>query len=213
MQGHLNLNSSVPPISKERRSVLDHDAFFNLASDKDAEALYLEPGHVMFGDKGNQMIVATVGTGVLISLYDVDMHFGACGYVLLSDEILENFPNFDQADRKLLDAAFAPIENCIGEMKRNGAGKGRIRIRLNGGAQIKGDPLDKGTKNYVFVREYLTRKGLPIMNEDLGGHYVRRVHFFPKSGRSVRWMLRRDQDFDEIISTESVFQENIASGS
>jgi len=181
-----------------------------MASDKEADALYLEPGSVMFGDKGNQMIVATVGTGVLISLYDVDMHFGACGYVLLSDEILESFPHFDKADPKLLDEAFAPIENCIGEMKRNGAGKGRIRIRLNGGSQIKGDPTDKGTKNYVFVREYLTRKGLSVMNEDLGGHYVRRVHFFPTSGRSVRWMLRRDHDFDDILSAEAAFQKNIA---
>jgi len=202
-----------PYSSQERRTVHDHDAFFNAASDSDADASYLEPGDVMFGNKANQMIVATVGSGVLISLHDVDMHFGACCYVLLSEEILKSFPNFDQADKALLDDAFAPIENCIGEMKRNGAGKGRIRIRLNGGAQIKGDPLDKGTKNYVFVREYLTRKGLPVMNEDLGGHYVRRVHFFPTSGRSVRWMLRRDHDFDDILSAESAFQENIASKS
>ena len=207
------MNQTDTLSSQERRSVRDHDAFFNAASDADAEALYLEPGDVMFGDQGNQMIVATLGAGVLISLYDVDMHFGACGYVLLSDEILEAFPNFDKADKELLDKAFAPIENCIGEMKRHGAGKGRIRIRLNGGAQIKGDPFDKGTKNYVFVREYLTRKGLPIMNEDLGGHYVRRVHFFPTSGRSVRWMLRREHDFDSILTAESAFQKNIASNS
>lgn len=191
---------------QERRVVSDHDTYFNAASDSDAEALYLEPGHVVFGDQNNQMIVATLGSGVLISVYDVDMHIGACGYVLLSDEILKSFPHFDKADPALLDAAFAPIEDCIGAMKSKGAGKNRIRIRLNGGAQIQGDPSDKGTKNYVFVREYLTRKGLSVMNEDLGGHYVRRVHFFPTTGRSVRWMLRRDHDFDEILALESAFQ-------
>ena len=196
--------------SSERRVVGDHDSYFNNASDADAEALYLEPGQILFGDQNNQMIVATLGAGVLISVYDVDMHFGACGYVLLPDQVLNCFPHFDKADPKLLEASFKPIEDCIGAMKRKGAGKNRIRIRLNGGAQIQGDPDDKGTKIYVFVREYLTRKGLTIMNEDLGGHYVRRVHFFPTTGRSVRWMLRRDHDYEDILSTEAAFQENIA---
>ena len=192
---------------QERRVVSDHDAYFNSASDPQAEAIYIEPGDILFGDENDKMIVATIGAGVLVSVYDVDMHFGACGYVLLPDEVLASFPNLDQVDPVLLEKAFEPIEECIGTMKRNGAGKGRIRIRLNGGAQIKGDPLDKGTKNYVFVREYLTRKNLSIMNEDLGGHYVRRVHFFPATGRSVRWMLRRDHDFDGILALESQFQQ------
>ena len=195
---------------QDRRVVGDHDSYFNMAADSNAEAYYLKPGQTMFGDQNNQMIVATLGSGVLISVYDVDMHFGACGYVLLSDEILQSFPNFDNADPELLKAAFKPIEGCIGAMKRKGAGKNRIRIRLNGGAQIKGNSDDKGTKIYVFVREYLTRKGLTIMNEDLGGHYVRRVHFFPTTGRSVRWMLRRDHDYEDILSTEAAFEENIA---
>lgn len=196
--------------ARERRVISDHETYFNELSDKSAEAFHLEPGTVMFGDQNHQMIVATLGSGVMISVYDVDMHFGACGYVLLPDAILDAFPHIDNADKDMIDEAFKPIEECIGAMKRKGAGKNRIRIRLNGGAQIKGDMDDKGTKNYVFVREYLTRKGLMIMNEDLGGHYVRRVHFFPTTGRSVRWMLRRDRDFDHILSAESDFQQNIA---
>lgn len=191
----------------------DHDAYFNSASDSDAKALYLEPGSIKFGDQNDEMIVATVGAGVLVSIYDVDMRFGACGYFLLPDDILERFPNFDDADPSILQKAFEPIEECIGVMKKNGANKNRIRIRLNGGAQINTDPIDKGTKNYVFVREYLTRKGLPIMNEDMGGQYVRRVHFFPTTGRSVRWMLKRQHDFEDILSAESSFQQNIASTS
>ncbi len=194
----------------ERRSRVDHDSYFNELTDQGAEAVYLKPGQVLFSDKSNDMVVATLGAGVFISVYDVDMHFGACAYVLLSDEILEQFPYFDKADPKLVEAAFAPINECIGQMKRNGAGKNRIRIRLNGGARIKGDIHDKGTKNYVFVREYLTRKGLAVMNEDLGGHYVRRVHFFPVTGRSVRWMLRREDDLDHVLNLENSFQQSLS---
>lgn len=197
--------------TQERRVVRDHDAYFNDAAQLGADVLGMDAGEALFGDQQNQMIVATVGAGVLVSVYDVDMHFGACAYVLLSDEMLSAFPNFDALDPQVLQQAFEPIEECIGLMKRNGANKNRIRIRLNGGAQIKADSEDKGTKNYVFVREYLTRKGLPIMNEDMGGHYVRRVHFFPATGRSVRWMLKRDDDFADILAQENVFQQKIAS--
>ncbi|NCT41864.1 MAG: chemotaxis protein CheD [Alphaproteobacteria bacterium] len=204
------MNTQIDQSSTERRFVGNHDAYFNAASDESANALYLDPGQVLFSDKSDQMIVATLGAGVLISVYDVDMHIGACGYVLLPEEILQAFPNFDDVDPQLLQTAFKPIEDCIGAMKRKGSGKNRIRIRLNGGAQIQGDPEDKGTKIYVFVREYLTRKGLSIMNEDLGGHYVRRVHFFPTTGRSVRWMLRRDHDYEDVLSEEMRFQEKIA---
>ena len=199
--------------NQERRAVSDHDAYFNAASLPGADVLRLEPGEVLFGDDANQMIVASVGAGVLVSVYDVDMHFGACGYILMPDDVLAGFPNLDQVDPALLRKAFEPLEECIGVMKRNGASKGRIRMRLHGGAQIQTDPMDKGTKNYVFVREYLTRKGLLVMNEDLGGRYVRRIHFFPATGRSVRWVLRRDGDFEDILALETQFQQKIASTS
>ena len=61
---------------------------------------------------------------------------------------------------------------------------------------------DAGTKNYIFVREYIARKGLGILNEDLGGTYVRRVHFFPATGRTVRMVLRRASDFAAILALE-----------
>jgi chemotaxis protein CheD len=88
-------------------------------------------------------------------------------------------------------------------MKKRGAGKHRIQMRLIGGGRIPGDsPEDAGTKNYIFVREYVSRKGLSILNEDLGGIYVRRVHFFPTTGRAVRMVLRRDGDFTAIEALE-----------
>ncbi|MFK7839846.1 MAG: chemotaxis protein CheD [Bdellovibrionales bacterium] len=203
------MDQNKPINTKERRIAFNCDAYFNNVSDENARVVYLDPGQHTFVDSDDQMIVATLGAGVLVSVYDVDMRFGACAYVLLPDAVSHAFPHFDTLDSDVLNAAFAPIEACIGELKRKGAGKNRIRIRLNGGARIRDDASDKGTKNYVFVREFLTRKGLFVMNEDLGGHYVRRVHFFPTTGRSVRWMLRRDQDLDDILSLETTFQKNI----
>jgi chemotaxis protein CheD len=186
---------------EDRRRNPSVEAYFN--GQFDCEALYLEPGQTVWSDREKDMIVATVGSGVAISIYDTDLKIGAMGYVLLPDSLLAVFPHFDKADKKALEKAFQPIIDCIGHMKRHGAGKNRIRIRLMGGGQMPNDPNDKGTKNYVFTREYITRKGLMVMNEDLGGKYVRRIHFFPTSGRAVRRILRRDADFAEILSQET----------
>lgn len=206
----MEYNSENNAAGGERRSVKDHDTYFNLASDPCAEPVYLEPGQVLFGDRRDQMIVSTLGAGVLLSIYDVDMHIGACAYVLLPDAVVNIFPKFDESDPDFVKQAFQPIEDCIGEMKRHGAAKGRIRIRLSGGAHIQGDVDDKGTKNYILVKKYLEKKGLTVMHEDLGGSYVRRVHFFPKTGRSKRWTLRREYDFGDIREVEASFQEKVA---
>lgn len=191
----------------ERRKTSDHEAYFNAGFD--AEPVYLEPGQTAWGNSEKEMIIATVGSGVVVSVHDSELRIGAVGYVLIPDELLEVFPHFEKADQKILDRAFQPIVDCIGHMKRHGAAKNRIWVRLMGGAKLPGDDDDRGTKNYVFTREYITRKGLAVLNEDMGGSYIRRVHFFPTTGRAVRRMLRRGDDFEALKKTEEAFQASL----
>ena len=210
-------SSNIPPGSRpgfsyqgeDRRKVSDLDKFFNM--EYQAKPLYLEPGQTIWSEGIDNMVVATVGSGVVVSICDTELQMGVLGYVLVPDALLEAFPYFDKADPKLLRRAFEPIEESVGHMKRHGAGKNRIRMRLIGGATLPGDTRDAGTKNYVFTREYITRKGLSILNEDLGGQSVRRVHFFPGSGRCVRRMLKRDSDYAMIKDVEQEYQARILS--
>lgn len=187
----------------ERRKSSNTDAYFN--AQFGAEPLYIEPGEFDNSASPEEMIVATIGSGVGVSIYDKGLHVGGLAYVLMPDDMIKTFPHFDSCDPQLIRAVTKPIENCIGAMKRAGAGKNRIRIRLTGGTTLPGDELDRGTKNYIFVKEYLTRKGLVIMSEDLAGPYIRRVHFFPATGRSVRRTLRRMSDYKEMQEKEQAF--------
>ena len=36
---------------------------------------------------------------------------------------------------------------------------------------------------------YLETEGLPCVAQDLGGHYPRRIHYYPATGRVVRRLL------------------------
>ncbi|MEZ5918657.1 MAG: hypothetical protein R3D66_01625 [Alphaproteobacteria bacterium] len=185
----------------ERRVVRDHDTYFN--AQFDASPVDLRPHQVACSDNPDDMIVASVGSGIFVSIYEPELKTGAACFLLLPRVLLDIFPHFDKADPESVRAALSPLENCIGEMKRRGAGKGRIRVRLTGGAAMPGDHEDRGTKNYIFAREYITRKGLPVLNEDIGGSCVRRIHFFPASGKVVRRMLHRAEDFSEVSALEN----------
>jgi chemotaxis protein CheD len=91
-------------------------------------------------------------------------------------------------------------------MKQHGAAKGRISIRMMGAASMPYARPDTGTRNSVFVREFVHRKNLNILNEDLGGNYIRRVHFFPATGRCVRRVLRRAPDYALMQDVEAEHQ-------
>ena len=197
------------PNGEERRQN-EHEAYFN--AQFEAEPVYIEPGTVHIADDSEEMLVATVGSGVLLAIYDQELKMGVMGYIVLPDPVLEHFPFLDKADESLVNKAFEPIEACVAEMKKRGAGKARIKIRLFGGVIRGDDAHDRGLKNTVFVQEYLFRKGLPVFNADIGGPFIRRVHFFPTTGRAVRRLLKRESDFYNIEAVESEFNKKITSG-
>ena len=134
----------------ERRKYQDYDAYFN--AQFGAKPIYIRPGEHESGDNMGEMIVATIGSGVGVSIYDKDLHIGGLAYVLMPEEMMRSFPHFKDCDPEMIKAVTKPIDECLGALKRLGAGKNRIRIRLVGGTSLPDDPLDQGTKNYIFVR-------------------------------------------------------------
>lgn len=191
-------------VEMERRLAQSHDEYFN--AQFDAVPTYVEPGQYTCGQNLEEMLVATIGSGIAVTIHDKDLHIGGLAYLLIPDCVLEKFPNITDMDDALIKEAFKPLDDCIHEMKRMGAGKARIRIRVMGGTTYNDDTMDRGTKNYVFVKEYLTKKGLIVMSEDLAGPYIRRIHFFPASGRAVRRVLRRQSDYADIHEDETRYQ-------
>ncbi len=187
----------------ERRKQESHVSYFD--SRFDSKPLGVNPGEVVCSDSKDDILAVTLGSGVAMAVYDLAAGLGALSYVLIPQDVIRAFPHFRKADAGVLERACAPLHQCLAEMKKGGAGKERIRIRLFGGTTLPGDEEDAGTKNYIFVKEYLTRKGLPVMSEDLSGPYMRRLYFFPVSGRAVRCMLRRQDDYETVHKMETAF--------
>lgn len=200
--------SSGPPSQEgDRRKNKNSEEYFN--AQFEASPIYVEPGEAKCTIREDEMLVATVGSGVLLSCYDQELKLGLMSYIVLPEAVLETFPFLDKADQTLVKKAFQPLEDAIQEMKTRGAGKNRVRIRLFGGAIRDDDTADNGLKNTVFVQEYLFRKGLQVFNADVGGPFIRRVHFFPTTGRAVRRLLKRADDYVQMEQMERDFNQKI----
>lgn len=187
----------------ERRVVDDPEAYFN--SQFAAEPHLVGPGQCHCTDDRDVMLVASVGAGVVLSIQDTDLGFGGLAYLMLQNEIINYFPNMQSMPRELQEKADAPFMECIGMMKRHGAAKGRLRIRMIGASNLPNDKNDMATKNYIYFKEKLIRMGIKIDSEDVGGAYVRRLHYFPRTGRAVRRILKRQSDIQTIVTQEDLY--------
>ncbi|MCC6597276.1 MAG: hypothetical protein IT559_00605 [Alphaproteobacteria bacterium] len=190
-----------PFAGQDRRQLIDYEDYFN--AQFSAHPVLVGPGETRYSGAPDEMLVAQVGSGVLAAISDPELKVGALSYVLLPAAALSVFPYFDRVDPALLAEALRPIDEALAQMQERGSGRGRMRIRLAGGATLSGEEDNTGIKNATFLREHLARKGLRVFSDDTGGAQVRRVHYFPVTGRIVSRILRRQEDRDEMKNIES----------
>jgi chemotaxis protein CheD len=75
------------------------------------------------------------------------------------------------------------MELLINDMLKLGAAKKNLRAKAFGGGSIYKNPEVKdnficvGNVNILFIREFLTIEGIPLIAEDLGGDKARIIHF------------------------------------
>jgi hypothetical protein len=123
----------------------------------------------------------------------------------------DDFPIFKAQDQSQIKSAMEPFDQCFHALEPKYTGKSRIQIRLSGCAGLSDDERDCGTKTLVIVKEYLARKGIRVMGQDIGGEHIRRIHVMPTSGHIVKRLLRRDSDVVYLKNLEAEYQNKFQS--
>ncbi len=75
------------------------------------------------------------------------------------------------------------MENLINEILKNGGDRRNLEIKLFGGGKVIANMSDVGKRNIEFVLDYLQTESLPVLSQDLGDVYPRKVIYFPMTGR------------------------------
>ena len=191
------------PGNEERRKIRNHEEFFD--SRFKETPIRVSPGEFECTDDPYRMLVSDAGSGVVICIHDQELKFGGMCHVLLPEQVIRAFPHLENIGDEMLEKADRLIESFIRSLKRKGAGKNRIRIKLFGGTTMMEDTLDTGLKNYVFAKEYFMQKGLNIASEDIGGDVCRRIYFFTSTGKTERCRLMRKADMKRLADQEKAF--------
>ena len=102
------------------------------------------------------------------------------------------------------------MEVLLNGLLKQGAKRARLQAKLFGGGHVLKafTSNNVGDQNVRFVRDYLSREGIPVVGEDLLGSQPRKVGFYPKTGRALVKRLPKVQDA-EISQMESMYRERL----
>lgn len=74
------------------------------------------------------------------------------------------------------------MERLINDIMRLGGQRENLEFKVIGGGKVLDMALDVGARNAQFVRDYLRTEGFPIMAEDLGDSFARKLFYSPATG-------------------------------
>jgi chemotaxis protein CheD len=123
-------------------------------------------------------IVTLLGSCVAACLYDPGIAVGGMNHFMLPDSGAAG----DVSARYGANA----MELLINGLLKRGARRSRLQAKVFGGGNVlRGfqDPI--GTRNAEFVLDYLEAEQIPLLAQDLGDIYPRKVCFFAQSGRTL----------------------------
>ncbi|MCB1752413.1 MAG: chemoreceptor glutamine deamidase CheD [Gammaproteobacteria bacterium] len=100
------------------------------------------------------------------------------------------------------------MEHMINDILKHGGVRRNLEVKVFGGGRIIDGMGNVGNNNIAFIREYLRIEGLPLVGEDLGDIYPRKVVYLPSSGRV--WVKRiKTLHKDALLWRERQYQRDI----
>lgn len=154
--------------------------------------------------QGGEVIITILGSCVAACIYDPVARVGGMNHFLLpGDDVV-----ISQAGEAARYGAYA-MEQLINGLLKAGARKDRLMVKVFGGGNVIRNSQKIGSKNAVFIRDYLKREGLKIEGEDLEGDLPRRIHFFPDTGKVMMRKLHRRDDA-QIMQEENRYRQTIS---
>ena len=133
------------------------------------------------GRAPDTLISYGLGSCIGISLYDPQTKIGGLLHIMLPDS------NQSRANENRAKFADTGIPDMLEELIRMGAAKSRLVAKLAGGSQMfafanASDIMRVGLRNASASKEILKKLSIPIVGEDTGGSYGRKVQIELSSG-------------------------------
>ena len=149
---------------------------------------YLEPGYIYF-TKRAAAIRTVVGSCVAVSLWDKEMKFGG----------MNHFIRPVTYDKELATPQYGNVATAalLRVMEEAGCQRENLVAQIFGGGHPEGSSAsDIGRKNADVARRVLSRKGVQILSEDVGGNMGWKIIFDTGTGESAIIKVHRIRETD-----------------
>jgi chemotaxis protein CheD len=152
--------------------------------------------------KQEEALATTLGSCISVCIRDSLLGIGGMNHFMLPLKS-QNRNDEDSSNPWSTAARYGnfAMELLINAIIKNGGEKKRLEVKVFGGAKILAHiKKDIGRLNIDFIWKYLQMEELPIMAEDLGGCWPRKVLYFPATGKAR--VMKLQPLLNEIIAQE-----------
>ena len=149
-----------------------------------------------------ELIVTVLGSCIAACIRDKKLGIGGMNHFML--------PSTSDVDKLSGANRYGnyAMENLINEILKNGGHRENLEAKVVGGGKILQNMTDVGQKNIAFVQEYLQTEGIPVISEDIGDLYPRKVAYIPATGKAFMKRLRSLHN-DTVVSRERDYMKNL----
>ena len=100
------------------------------------------------------------------------------------------------------------MEHMINDILKHGGHKKQLEAKIFGGGRMMDAQTDIGRTNIDFVCGYLKTEGIPVLAQDVGDIYPRKVIYFPESGK-VRVKKLKSMHNSTVLTRETQYRKEI----
>ncbi len=147
------------------------------------------PGE-FYVSKSDEAISTVLGSCISACIWDEVNQVGGMNHFLLPIQKTQGKTWGDPASYTTRYGNWA-MEYLVNEVIKHGATRNNMKAKVFGGGKIiNAMTTDVGNGNVEFVLEYLKLENIPIIAQDTGGPWPRKVMFDPLTGRAQVKKLR-----------------------
>ncbi len=176
---------------------------------RDQPAAKILPGEY-YVTSNNELIVTVLGSCVSACIRDRVFGVGGMNHFMLP--ISTDGKGWNGAEDIVSTATrygnYA-MEHMINDILKHGGHKKHLEAKIFGGGRMMESLSDVGARNIEFVREYLSTEGIPVVSEDVGDKYPRKVMYIPSTGKAFMKRLKHLHN-DTVIQRENAYRTEIA---
>lgn len=137
----------------------------------------------------NEVISTVLGSCIAVCLFDPVKRIGGMNHFMLPEGNQSSFSSQAGLDRDKLTEnsmryGITAMEVLIGELQKRGARRDNLKAKIFGGGKVINKNFSGttvGDKNIGFARAFLKTEEIPILGENVGNTYGRKIFFLTEN--------------------------------